>query len=396
MPSWLKALPLLICVAAPAAAQTPCVAAAAAAAPTASPLPAPTGPFKVGRLAHHLPATTTGTSVPELMLYAWYPADRTVSGRPVPYLAGWPEAQHSLREHAQRLLRDAFCSFEEGRISPHAITGAAVASGGERFPLLMFGHGLGVPGFAYTAQFEELASHGYIVVAVEHAPTAAFVLFPDGRIGSMDSQQWNAIGKLPQDSPELQQFERTQIEQGASALRRALDELTTLDASGPLARRLDLGRVGIFGHSFGAMAAMRASQTDRRLRAVLTQDAFGPTVMANAAETGRQMTAKVGLFFRPLGNNVRDQIERMWGLSPPGTLLVTPASPGFAHMSFSDLLLLRAGDNTEARAAALRNLVLVRALTRTFFDNALKGAAGSPASLPTQGYAELTVRTSAN
>ena len=105
------------------------------------------------------------------------------------------------------------------------------------------------------------------------------------------------------------------------------------------------------------------------------------------------MAARVGLFFRPLGNNVRGQIERMWSLYPNGTILVTPASPGFAHMSFSDLLLLRAGDNAETRAQALRNLVLVRALARTFFDNALKGASAAPAALPGQGFSELTVRT---
>jgi hypothetical protein len=65
-------------------------------------------------------------------------------------------------------------------------------------------------------------------------------------------------------------------------------------------------------------------------------------------------------------------------------------------MSFSDVLLLRAGDNAEARAQALRNLTLVRTMTRTFFDNALKGSAALPSALPAQGHAELTVRTSTN
>jgi hypothetical protein len=391
MPTWLKTFALLLSLAAPAAAQAPCTPAPASAS-NASPLPAPTGTFKVGRLAHHVAAAAGNTSAtPELMLYVWYPADAAVAGPPVPYLAGWPESQQGLRDHAQRLFRDAFCAFEQGRIVPHAITGASAAAG--RFPVLLFGHGLGVPGFAYTAQFEELASHGYVVAAVEHEPSAAFVLFPNGRIGSMDGAKWNVIGKLPQDSPELLQFERAAIENGALALRRGLDEVAALEKTGALAGRLDLARVGVFGHSFGAMSAMRASQTDRRFRAVMTQDAFGPTVMAYAGETGKQMTAQVGLFFRPLNATVRSQVERMWELYPPGTILVTPASPAFAHMSFSDVLLLRAGDNAETRDAALRNLVIVRALTRTFFDNALKGAAASPAALPGQGFSELTVRT---
>lgn len=388
----LTTLALLIGIAANTAAQTPCTPAPADTG-IGSPLPAPTGTFKVGRLARHVGASA-GTAAPGLMLYAWYPANAAATGRPAPYLAGWPDQQPILRPHAERMFREAFCAFDQGRIFSHALDSAAAANG--RFPVLVFGHGLGVPGFAYASQFEELASHGYVVMSVEHAPSAAFVLFPDGRVESMDAAKWNAIGKLPQDSPELLQFEQAQIEGGAVALRRAIDELPSIGASGPLAGRLDLDRVGVFGHSFGAMAAMRASQTDRRVRAVLTEDAFGPGLVAYASEIGKQMTARVGLLFRPLGNNVRGQIERMWSLYPNGTILVTATSPGFAHMSFSDLLLLRAGDNAETRAQALRNLVLVRALTRTFFDNALKGASAAPAALPGQGFSELIVRTLSN
>jgi hypothetical protein len=391
MPRWLKTFALLLSLAAPAAAQAPCTPAPAAGS-NASLLPAPTGTFKVGRLAHHIKGTPGSASTSELMLYVWYPADAAATGRPVPYLAGWPDAQQGLREHAQRLFRDAFCAFEQGRIFSHAITGAPAASG--RFPVLLFGHGLGVPGFAYASQFEELASHGYVVVAVEHEPSAAFVLFPDGRIGAMDVAKWNAIGKMPQDSAELLQFERTQVENGALALRRGLDELAVLDKASPLAGRLDLTRAGVFGHSLGAMAAQRASQVDRRFGAVLSQDAIGPAVLAFAAETGKQTTARVGLFFRPIGDGVRARVETLFTSYPRGTILVTPASTGFAHMSFSDVLLLRAGDNADARGAALRNLVIVRALTRTFFDHALKGSSTAPAALPAQGYAELTVRTS--
>lgn len=326
------------------------------------------------------------------MLYVWYPAVAAATGRPVPYLAGWPESQATLRAHAERMFQQAFCEFEQGRIFSHAVDGAGAASG--RFPVLVFGHGLGVPGFAHASQFEDLASHGYVVASVEHAPTAAFVLFPDGRIGSMDAPAWNAVGKLPPDKQ--LEFERAQIEPGTLALRRAIDELSAIDAAGALAGRLDLARLGVFGHSFGAMAAMRASQTDRRVRAVLTQDAFGPGVVSFATETGKQMTARVGLFFRPLGANVSGQVEQMRGLYPPGTLLIRAASPGFAHMSFSDLLLLRAVDNADTRAQALRNLILVRTMTRTFFDNALKGSTALPSALPGQGYAELTVRVSTN
>jgi dienelactone hydrolase len=392
---WRQAALLLLAVTAchraqpavPAGAQTPSTPVASVPS-LASPLPAPTGAFKVGRSGHSVKGS------PDLMLYVWYPAEASAAGRPVPYIAGWPESQTALRDHLQRMFRDAFSAFEQGRVFSHAVAGAPVARRGARFPVIVFAHGLGVPGFAYAAQMEELASHGYVVAAVEYAPAAAFVLFPDGHVASMDADRWNAIGKLPWESPELIAFERPQVDAGATALRRALDELQALDRAGPLGGRLDLTRVGVFGHSFGAMSAMRAAQVDRRFGAALTQDAVSPATLAFAAESGKQTRAKVGLFFRPIPANQRERIEGLFASYPPGTILVTPTSPGFAHMSFSDLLLLRAGDNSDTRASALRNLALVRALTRTFFDHSLRGVATTPAALPTQGFAELTVRTS--
>src|SRR5688572_18050423 len=68
----------------------------------ASPLPAPTGAFKVGRRGHYVKGS------PDLMLYVWYPAAASAAGQPLPYIAGWPEAQTSLRDHLQRMFRDAF------------------------------------------------------------------------------------------------------------------------------------------------------------------------------------------------------------------------------------------------------------------------------------------------
>ncbi|MCP3144937.1 alpha/beta hydrolase [Pyxidicoccus xibeiensis] len=54
-----------------------------------------------------------------------------------------------------------------------------------------------------------------------------------------------------------------------------LSRLVTLEASDPAARftgRLDLDRVGAFGHSFGGSAAAEACRTDARVKAGLNMD----------------------------------------------------------------------------------------------------------------------------
>jgi dienelactone hydrolase len=65
-----------------------------------------------------------------------------------------------------------------------------------------------------------------------------------------------------------------------SVIRRTADITFALDQIEGLAKaanatfrdRLDLSRVGALGHSEGGKAAVRACQTDRRLRACLNQD----------------------------------------------------------------------------------------------------------------------------
>jgi pimeloyl-ACP methyl ester carboxylesterase len=57
----------------------------------------------------------------------------------------------------------------------------------------------------------------------------------------------------------------------------ALDALAreNTDARSALRGHLDLARVGVFGHSLGGIAAVRAARRDRRLRAIVSLDGAG-------------------------------------------------------------------------------------------------------------------------
>src|SRR5262249_35277934 len=67
-----------------------------------------------------------------------------------------------------------------------------------------------------------------------------------------------------------------QLQWWADDIRFALNELgrqnRIASSQLPFAGRLDLARVGAFGHSAGGQAAAHACQVDRRLRACLNQD----------------------------------------------------------------------------------------------------------------------------
>ena len=49
------------------------------------------------------------------------------------------------------------------------------------FPVLLFSPGLSVPALAYSLQLAELASHGYVIFALDHPYDTAFVQLRDGK-----------------------------------------------------------------------------------------------------------------------------------------------------------------------------------------------------------------------
>src|SRR5690242_5677533 len=76
------------------------------------------------------------------------------------------------------------------RCGTHAVQGAGFAHAVKRSPVLIFSHGGGEARETYTAQLEDLASHGYAVAAVTHTYEAALAIFPDGRHIVLAPKRW--------------------------------------------------------------------------------------------------------------------------------------------------------------------------------------------------------------
>jgi len=126
----------------------------------------------------------------------------------------------------------------------------------------------------YSALAEDLASHGYVVVGFD-APYRTFtVVFPDGRV----------IRRTPENNPEVC-LERTGQERDRCANRlltawtadtafvlNRLEQLNASDAPAKFTGRLDMTRIGVFGHSFGGAAAALFCHEDSRCKAGIDVD----------------------------------------------------------------------------------------------------------------------------
>lgn len=54
-----------------------------------------------------------------------------------------------------------------------AVWAAPLSKNREKFPVIVFSHGLGACKFFYSGTYAELASYGFVVAALEHRDTSA-------------------------------------------------------------------------------------------------------------------------------------------------------------------------------------------------------------------------------
>lgn len=126
-----------------------------------------------------------------------------------------------------------------------------------RFPVVVFSHGFGGHRRQSTFLCTHLASHGYVVAAMDHTGNTV-----------IDMAQMTLQVMMGQPMPDPEAMVMDLI------TARPLDSIFTLDRllAGDLgvdASSLDAGRVGMSGHSFGGWTTLMVAGLDQRIRAAL-------------------------------------------------------------------------------------------------------------------------------
>lgn len=230
-------------------------------------LPEPTGPHAVGTTKLHLvdsrrPDPWVEGKSRELMVSVWYPA-QDVEGRTVtPYMKPKAAAHFEKNAVGDVGLKPEQVDFKGART--HAFSEAPVDVGRGQRPVVLYSPGVGLPHAVGTVLVEDLASHGYVVVTIDHTYEASVVQFPGRRLKT---------AKLPEDY-DLEKLISVRV----SDARFVLDRLEKIrdggnpDAEGHplphgLADALAPLEVGMFGHSAGGFTAAEVMLDDRRIEA---------------------------------------------------------------------------------------------------------------------------------
>ncbi|MEU4625798.1 hydrolase [Actinoplanes sp. NPDC023801] len=356
-------------------------------------LPPPTGPARLGTVSLHLiDRTRTDPWVPsrpvrEIMVQIWYPARDTRSHPVAPWLS--PGAVPHFAEVF------GFPADMVRATDTHARAGAPVdrLRGGR--PVVLYSPGLGGGRGTGTVLVEELVSHGYIVVTIDHTHDASEVEFPDGRI---------EVAMIP---PDIDESVITQ----AAAVREAdarfvLDQLAAIDAGrnpdaanralpDGLCGALDLTRVGMFGHSLGGSTAAATMHSDPRVRAGVNMD--GTFVGAAAvAGSGRPFL----LLSSDHGSGPEDPTWDAFWANQRGWRRELSLS-GTTHGSFNDgevfypqaaPVLGLTPEQVAEQIGTLdprRCVTVQRTYLRAFFDRHLRGRDGWLLRAPHPGFPEI-------
>ncbi len=363
--------------------------------------PHPTGPHEIGTLTYHwVDASRPEIFSPdpndhrELMVQVWYPARADPSSPRAAYVPD-PGALAPL---ARMLHLPEFAGEHFKYVTTNAIPSAPVAAGESGYPVLIFSTGRGGFRQESTHMFEELVSHGYVVAAIDHPYTSSGVVFPDGRLVTLDTRLLpGPRGGIPADR---KFYDEVVIPYLAQDVIFTLDQLTAVneaDPNGILTGRLDLQRAGMFGPSLGGLVGAEACHLDPRLRAFLAMDVHMPADVVRAGL--KQPTMLISREARWMQLEGWDQGEidetqttmRAAYKSLPGDGYLVLV-PGTFHNNFSDAALYSplmprlglTGPIDGDRASRI-----IDSYTLAFFDRHLKGQPGALLDGPSSQYPEV-------
>jgi predicted dienelactone hydrolase len=372
-------------------------------------LPTPTGAFAVGRSIYDwtddakLDALAPAPGVKrELLVWIWYPS---AAGQSVP-MDDYVPAQ--VRAPARpsggplifRLRSWVFglLTRDESKVHGHSARDPEVSPHPGSYPVVIMRAGASAPVMNYSTLAEDLASHGYVVVGFDAPYRTGLVVFPGGRV----------IARRPENNPEL--FSGEALTLLANKLLAAwtgdiafvldrLEQLNASDPSGKFTDRLDMTRVGVFGHSFGGATAAQFCSQDSRCKAGIDVDGslHGSVIQTGIHKPFMFLGSERGDFssnaeVRQILTDIQSVYDRL-----PADERLRVVIRGANHFTFSDdgallksyvmrgLLRLLGKLGIDGR----RQLAVTAYCVHSFFDAYLKGGSASPPRVPSPLYPEI-------
>jgi len=337
------------------------------------------GPFRVGNTSMYLEDPTRELECGEgsrvLLTEVWYPAadgdadQHTTRGF---FLDRWDEVVAAMGGTGEELVDLPTGSFRDLPLHPDA----------PAMPLTVFSHGYLSSRFQSYSMASYLASHGYLVVAPDHACNTMVTLTPDQVIPGEESDPLGALVDRQADV--------------AFLLDLFID-----DPPEPFRGHLDIERIALWGHSWGGATVTELLKADDRPDAILQIAAFAFPPMPDDLEVASMFWwGQQDKVMGPFVDYHHEIVEQM--PSPKHRLEFVDTG----HFAFSDLcafvtdLAEENGCGTETRIDSEEEFTnpdhaemqeVTSAYATAFFGSALMGHPDADAYLAGESFPERVV-----
>ena len=237
-------------------------------------MPAPEGDFSIGSETFHWVDSSrlewftdeNDNDVREIMVQAWYPSENSDSIGTNSYM-DFMNLRSKTLASAGKI--PAFLPSHLNMISTNTRNDVACSDKLEKYPVLIFSHGITGSRHLHQILFEHLASKGYIVFALDHSFDANLTIFPDGKIADYRSEITG--------HPDSILIREKQINTRAFDIGFIIDQIRKIETGiidSKLSGRLDLDRVALGGHSYGGATAILASHNYEIIKACVVLDGW--------------------------------------------------------------------------------------------------------------------------
>lgn len=223
-----------------------------------------------------------------------------------------------------------------------------------KYPLIVFSHGAFGIRESNASTFTELASHGYVVVSIDHPYHSFYTQGVDGKIATINAEYMREVNDSNKDGvytvEELYGLTQKWMKLRTGDMNLVIDTIleNTASSGDPVYRLIDSERIGVIGHSMGGAASVGLGRERSDVDAVVNLDAPFFTELVYDPKIN-DLAAKDEPYRVPLLNIYTDDVWRQLGKNsayaanntgnPNFKDAYTVHFEGAKHLSLTDLPL---------------------------------------------------------
>ena len=340
-------------------------------------LPKPSGEFKVGQTTHLYPKSQQKNNR-TIAFQVWYPAI------PIGNETAIYHSKEVARASAEFLGLPIFFNSYAPLVKTNSHKNASAVSK-RKFPILLYNHGYSGFTSVYQSVFEDLASHGYIVVSIAHENESSLLITESGeviannpenefykkRAVELNGPEINKLQDVILNSDDIKENRNAYLELiklsplhnestrlWATDTKLVIEKLKELHKNNPILKEIfNFERIGIFGHSVGGAVAGQMAFDCEEIKAGINLDGF---------QFGDLVHHKLKSPFMFVSSNQlgNSYLRASSFIEDSQADCFQVYIKGFSHSSFTDLRLFET--NGEEAISLQRELIL------SFFDKYLK------------------------